>query len=452
MKTYKEITAYLDSFINYEKKNFFPYHESLKLERVKSLFDTLNIAYEKLKVIHIAGTKGKGSVATFCAYMLAASGKRVGLFTSPHLFDFRERIKIVKSSRCKVKSFMISKKDVVRILKEIKPGIEKFKKTSKFGEPTFFEVFTAIALEYFLEKKVDVAVLETGLGGRLDATNVVTPLVSVITHIDYDHTDKLGKRLNQIAYEKAGIIKKGVPVISDYQRMIVSDVFKKQCYKLKVPLFVYGKDFVAERIRLNSNHTAFDFQSPIQNVKGAKIFLKGKYQIHNASLAMAAVSFLKKDAAIKEGLSQAFLEGRFEIAKRNPLIILDIAHNPVSFLALKDNLATYFPSKKVILIFAASKDKDIKGMLKNFPFSYLILTCFNNPRSMEPFQMQRQAKAKSAFVAPDIKGALAIAKSLYTKDSLILVSGSLFLVAEAKKILRLLSKNILFACSHPSHC
>ncbi|UCG35846.1 MAG: bifunctional folylpolyglutamate synthase/dihydrofolate synthase [Candidatus Omnitrophota bacterium] len=436
MKTYKEVTTYLDSFINYEKKPFFPYHKSLKLERVRSLFNALDIAYGKLKVIHIAGTKGKGSAATFCAYMLAASGIKVGLFTSPHLFDFRERIVVFKKRREQVLHFKISKKDVAKILRKLKPAIDKFKKTIKFEEPTFFEVFTAIALEYFLEKKVDVVVLETGLGGRLDATNVVNPLISIITHIDYDHTDKLGKRLSQIAYEKAGIIKKGIPVISDSQRKAALGVLREQCNKMEAPLFIYGKDFSAKHIRLKNNYTAFDFQFSIQKVRNAKVYLKGKYQVQNAALAVAAISFIKENSAIRDGLAQTHLEGRFEIAKRNPLIILDIAHNPVAFSVLKDNLKTYFPSKKVILIFAASKDKDIEGMLKNLPFSHLILTRFNNPRSMEPFQIQRQTKIRDAFIAPDIKGALAIAESLYNKDSLILVSGSLYLVAEAKKLLQ----------------
>ena len=214
MKTYIQAKHYLDSFINYEKKSFFPYKKSLKLKRVEVLLKGLGTPYQKLRCLHIAGTKGKGSTAHFCATLLAYCGFKVGLYTSPHFFDFRERISVLNVKGGNLRNKIIPKKEVARILGKFTPYLKRVKPDKKSDALSFFEVYTAVAFEYFWEKRLDFVVLETGLGGRLDATNVVTPLVSIITHIGYDHMDKLGNTLQKIAYEKAGIIKPGIPVIS----------------------------------------------------------------------------------------------------------------------------------------------------------------------------------------------------------------------------------------------
>jgi dihydrofolate synthase/folylpolyglutamate synthase len=448
VKDFADAANYLDSFVNYEKKNTYPYQKVLKLKRVKTLLKKLNIPYHKLRVIHIAGTKGKGSTATFCAYILAASGYRIGLYTSPHFFDFRERIAIKspvtshQSPEERIKSVLIAKKDVVRIAKEFKPHLEKLRFSSKLGALSFFEVYTAIAFRYFLEKKVDFVVLETGLGGRLDATNVVTPLVAIITHIGYDHMDKLGKHICQIASEKAGIIKKNIPTVLSLQRNSAACVIKRKCKKNNSELFILGKDFRTQKEFFGSTYTTFDFSSKIINLDGLMIKLKGRHQVENASLAIMAVSLLKSrgifDRKIKfrQALRRAYSAGRFEIISKNPLLILDVAHNPLAFNALAETLKLYFPKRKIILIFAASRDKDIKTMLKKLSFLKIILTTFNNPRAFAPEEIKNICRLKDAFIAKDIKEALSLAKELYQKNSLILVSGSLFLVSEAKKALQ----------------
>ena len=212
--TYTEALAYLNSFINYENKNTYSYRKSFKLERIQDFLELIGNPQEALQCLHIAGTKGKGSVCIFIASILREAGYSVGLYTSPHLMDVRERIRVLrktKDERRKTKDEfegMISKKEITHLVERVKPLIEKYQRVSKYGDLTFFEVYTALAFMYFKEQRVDYAVLETGLGGRLDATNVVDPLVCGITPISYDHMDLLGKSLAKIAKEKAGIIKR----------------------------------------------------------------------------------------------------------------------------------------------------------------------------------------------------------------------------------------------------
>lgn len=442
MSKYKQIRQYLDSFISYEKQADFVYCRALKLERVRNLLRRCGVEYEKLKVIHIAGTKGKGSTATMCADLLASAGYKVGLYTSPHFFDFRERIAI-KSPQSTVHSpqkSLISRKDVARIVRDMKPYLEKRRVSPRWGKLTFFEVYTAVAFKYFADKKVDFAVLETGMGGRLDATNVVTPLVSIITSISYDHTDKLGSRLTDIAYEKAGIIKNKGLVVCSSQRKSVGKVIGKRCKELNAGLFTFGRDFTVQNITQKLGGTRFDFKFGGFIRKNIRIILKGKCQIENAALALAAVKLLKDNKSIDKnvdfsnGLSRTFIAGRFEIIRASPLVIVDIAHNPAAFFVLRDNLNCYFPGREIILIFAASRDKDIRGMLKIIKYKHIILTKFNSPRCACPQDIKNEFRLAAADVAPDAGQAFKIARALYNNNSLILISGSFFLAAEAKKI------------------
>jgi len=441
VSNFEDAKNYLNTFINYEKKTNYPYVKTFKLKRIERLLKSLNIDYAKLKSIHIAGTKGKGSTACFCANLLANAGCRTGLYTSPHFFDFRERIQIL-DQRPKIRSNLISKEDVVRLIKEMQPKLEKLRFSRELGALSFFEVYTAIAFKYFLEKNVDFVVLETGLGGRLDATNVITPLVSVITHIGYDHMDKLGGTLPEIAQEKAGIIKKNVDVISAHQVPSVYKVISKRARRMRSKLFVFRKAFKSTNEHLNNRHTRFDFTFGKKRLKDLKIFLKGRYQIENASLALASVLLLKEKGQItgnlnfKDALSNSFLEGRFEVLKKKPLIVSDVAHNEPSFSVLFDNLKLYYPSKQVILIFAASNDKDVKNMLKKIKYKHLILTHFNNPRSFAPEDLKKICGIKKVYMAENINKALETGERLYNRNSLILISGSLFLVSEAKALLQ----------------
>ena len=441
LNNYRQAKDFLESFVNYEHVSFFPYLRRTKLRRMQMLLEHLHIPLETLKAVHIAGTKGKGSTANLVSCLLASAGFRVGLYTSPHLFDLRERIQTVVSHKSQVAGRLIPRQDFLQIINEIRPKLKKLKLPKDLGMVSFFEVYTAVAFKYFIKRRVDLAVLETGLGGKLDATNVIQPEVCIITHISYEHTYILGRRLEDIACQKAGIVKKGVPVVCSCQRPAVVKVIKRVCRKKNAPFILLGRDFCIENIRLKNEYTFFDFRFKNYRFKDLKIQLKGKYQAENAACAMAAVVLMSPEINeekldnFKRGLGQCNLEGRFEIVSRKPLIVVDIAHNISSFSVLSDNLKFYFPAKRIILIFACSKDKNVRRMLPVIPYSQLIITSFDNPRSFSPQELKRVCNTKGAYLADSVRGAFELAKGLYTKESIIVVSGSLFLVSEAKRYL-----------------
>jgi len=437
MLTFQQCEKYLEGFVNLERAALSDYGRSLRLARVKRLFGALKIDHRRLKVIHIAGTKGKGSTAAFCANILAASRYRVGLYTSPHLFDARERIRILRPETAdrRPETGMIPEKDLVRIVEGFRPVLEKLRK-KKDEVPTFFEVHTAIVLQYFIRQKVDYAVLETGLGGRLDATNLVKPLVSVITRIGFDHMDKLGNSLAKIAHEKAGIIKKNTPVVCSAQGPQARAVIAGQAKKLKSPLKVMGRDFGISRLRFTTHGSDFDFFFGGRRLKDLKINLRGSCQAENAALALAAVMIIDKNAAFKNGLGLTELAGRFQTLKQRPLTIVDVAHNSCSFAAMQDSLRRYYPGKKIILIFGACKDKDIPAMLLNFPYRRLILCGFEHPRAFDAVAAKERLRLTDALIASDLKRAYRIAQDLYDKNSLILIAGSFLLAAEAMREVR----------------
>ncbi len=440
ISSYKEAISYLDSFINYEKK-IPPYPRVWKLERVEALLRILNINYQNLKVIHIAGTKGKGSTAIFLSYVLASLGYKTGVFVSPHLDSYRERISTVyiSPSKKRVVYKNIPASRFTSIMNCFFPALEKWSQ-ARWGKITFFEILTALSMKYFLDKNMDFVILECGLGGRLDATNVIErPLLSIITHIGYDHTHILGNSLKKIAQEKSGIIKKDSLVITARQKPSVLSVIEKNCKEKKVPFYILGKDFFCEKIRLRKSHTLFDLRTKDMLIKNLKIVLKGEHQVENASLAVVSSLLLVKDrekfsiSKIKQGLKNASVPGRFE-AKGN--LILDIAHNLSSLLALKKSLNVYFPRYKIITVFALSKDKDaakILGVVDSFSHK-VIFTTTSNPRSQDP-QYLRRILGRGE-VEPDIKKALKKAFGMHEDNCKILITGSTFLVSQARKIIR----------------
>ena len=243
--SYPEVISYLESFINYEKIPSYPYKESLKLERISGFLEIIGNPQLTLKYLHIAGTKGKGSTCAFLTYILRQAGYKAGLYTSPHLSDFRERIRILVPGPNKASDFegMVSKERLASIAERLKPAIDSYNKNSAYGPLTFFEVYTAIALVYFEEQNVDFAVLETGLGGRLDATNVVNSLICAITPISYEHADKLGSTLREIAAEKAGIIKsKSSIIVTALQEEEAMRVIEDKCRETGSKLLKIGED------------------------------------------------------------------------------------------------------------------------------------------------------------------------------------------------------------------
>lgn len=423
--TYLQTLRYLNSFINYEKITAWPYKESLKLERFRDFLSAIANPQDQLKCIHAAGTKGKGSTCAFIAYILREAGFRAGLYTSPHLSDFRERIRILTpSSQFPTPNYefegMISRKDLAGLTERLKPHIERYNRKSEYGPLSFFEVYTALGFVYFKEKKVDFAVIETGLGGRLDATNVVNPLVAVITPISYEHTQKLGSTLGEIALEKAGIIKGGY-VISAPQQEEAIKVIRQRCRKTGAKLYETGKAQPDLKIRL-----------------------LGRHQLINAAAAISAVKALRhyniqiSPDIIKRGLQNTLWPGRCEIVSKNPWIVLDGAQNIASAEALKKTIKEEFRCHKLILVFGISKDKDIKGVstvLKELA-DCIILTKADNPRAALPQEMKIYFTGKELYLTQNVTAALKLAKLKAAVRDLILVTGSLFVVGEARKWIR----------------
>lgn len=459
--TYQKAITYLNNFVNYEKKDFYSYQESFGLERVKEFLRLLGNPQDDLKCLHIAGTKGKGSVCVFAANILRAAGYRVGLYTSPHLVDVRERIRILRRSQKsppkagpptveKVKSQndfegMIGRRELAALVERIRSEIGKYNRVYKDEALTFFEVFTALAFLYFKEKKVDYAVLETGLGGRLDATNVVYPLVCGITPISYDHTQYLGNTLKQIAGEKAGIIKerqstrapeRQMAVISALQEKEAREVIRKRCVQKKARLYEIGRDIAWQESGLGYRSPTFDLQGIKQGYNNLKIRLLGKHQLANAALAVGMVEALGdhkiKPAHIRQGLKDARWPGRLEVVSWNPFVVLDGAQNAASARALKEAIKDNFCYQKLVLVLGMSRDKDIPGVCRQFSdfCDRVIMTKAENPRAADPRKLAAYFHGKEVVITDSLKKALSQAKAVAKKGDLILVTGSLFVVGE----------------------
>jgi len=440
MNSYKQAEEYLGSLINYEKLESFSYRNSFKLKRVERLFKTLNADVSKLKAVHIAGTKGKGSTANFMASVLAFSGYKTGLYTSPHFDSFRERIVLALPSKKKLKYKLIPKRGLAGLVSDLKEAVKKLS-SDVSGKVSFFEAYTAIAFKYFLKEKTDFSVVECGLGGRLDATNLLSPEVSLITRIGFDHTLQLGRRLTEIASEKAGIIKRHTPVVVSLNSKKVLDVLVRKAKLLNAPLFFYGRDFTVEKVRLYSNLTSFDLRSSLGVLRGLTIKMKGKTQVENAALSAFSFLVLKKKYPISgegiyKGLENMKIPGRFEVKKfRGRDIVLDIAHNPSSFKSLSDNLKEYFSGEKIVLVFGCSKRKDYRKMLRYFPAEKIIFTRSSNPRALSPEEINKTVKIRSAKVTESISDALNSVLRFPDRNSVIVVSGSVFLVAEVRRMI-----------------
>lgn len=441
--TYPEVIRYLNSFINYEKDTGYSYKTALGLARIRGFLSIIGDPQNSLRAIHIAGSKGKGSTSAFCAYTLREAGFRVGLYTSPHLHDFRERIRIlepfISKTRRLVRDFegMISPGELSRIVSELKPAINKYNRASRYGPLSFFEVYTAVAFLYFKKEKTDLVVLETGLGGRLDATNVVRPLACAITSISYEHTQKLGQTLSKIAAEKAGIIKKcGSAVISAPQKKEVRRVLRSKCRKTLSRLYELGKDITYRRIK-----SKFSVKGIFGEYPNLKIKLLGKHQLINASVAVGVIEALRPYNIVididtlRRGLYNTIWPGRCEVIKKNPLIVLDGAQNLASANVLRSAITDNFKYKKLILVLGISQDKDIAGICKVLqPLAdEIILTCASTPRASRPEKLSGYFK-KKIYLTRNVKEARLLAAKISRSGDLILVTGSLFVVGEFRNV------------------
>ncbi len=470
---YPEAIAYLNSFANYEKNTNYSYRQTLKIARIQNFLSVLGNPQKNLRVIHIAGTKGKGSTCAFVAYILREAGYSVGLYTSPHLNDFRERIRILTLKRHPeahslrsvqappkdqgVRFFApepalsesegelrmtvdfegrISKQDLSCLVKELKPAINKYNHQSKYGPLSFFEVYTAMAFLYFKQKKTDFVVLETGLGGRLDATNTADSLVCGITPISLEHVQKLGKTLAKISAEKSGIIKKfGAIVISAAQNKNARQVISNRCKKFKADFLQVGR-----QIKYFKDKFGFKIKGLFNTYKNLRIKLIGQHQMANASLAVGIIEALNfygfniSAQAIRRGLGSTIWPGRVEVIGKDPLVVLDGAQNLASAQVLKNTIRENFKYQKLILVLGISGDKNLAGICKTLePLAdEIILTAAATHRATDPRKLATYFKRK-LYLTKSVKEAKLLAKKLAEKKDLILVTGSLFVVGEFRK-------------------
>lgn len=434
---YNKAVRFLNSLTDFERLRIVRYtSQNFDLDRMRNLLKRLGNPHEQFKSIHIAGTKGKGSTCAMIASMLQACGFKVALYTSPHLIDLRERIR--------VNGEMISQADFARLVKLTEPAVAKTKPM-----PTYFDVLTAVAFQYFAEQKVDFAVVETGLGGRLDSTNVLKPEVTAITSISKDHVAQLGHTLEKIAEEKAGIFKPGVPAVTVMQEPGVEAVFKRVAEKVGAPLDIAGKtiefSYRFESTRPLGPHNRICLTTSSSKFEHLAVPLMGEHQAVNCGLALSVIDKLKakgyaiSDAQVVEGLAKTSVPGRMEMVSGKPRVIVDCAHNAASIDAAMRAIGQHVPYDSLIVIFGCCADKDVPGMLEKISAGAdkVIFTRVDNIRSANPDELAAQYTelyGKMAQVAHTLPEAMAIAQRAVTKEDLICITGSFYLVGEAKKM------------------
>ncbi len=395
------------------------------LDNIKWILSVIGNPHEFLKTVHIGGTNGKGSVAAMLSHILKAAGYKVGKYTSPHLISFTERITINEEK--------ITDAEVSDLVDSIRQSLDAVDPKRTF---TFFDFTTALAFEYFRKNNVDVALIEVGLGGRLDSTNVLNPLISVITNVALDHMNYLGEDILRIAREKAGIIKKGVPVVTgakDLPARIIEETAKMN----DCSVYIMGRDFSYERKETQT----MSYSGLSIKLNDVFVNLKGDHQLGNAAIALCTAELLSMlgfgmdQREVYAGLSQVTWPGRLQITKEKPTIILDGAHNVDGIRTLVNFLKKQFPDRKRLLIFGVMKDKEYEKMLEELLPSVdeVIFTSSTNERALLPESMKKFAP--KAVIANDAARALKKVKSMSEENDVIIITGSLYLIGECMAII-----------------
>ena len=427
---YNQALDYLYSFVDYSLKHISELARAeFNLDRMFALMEELGNPHLKFPIIHVAGTKGKGSVAALCASALQAAGYNTGLYTSPHLWDYVERIQINGQP--------LSHDQLIELVEALKPAVAKIPKL------TTFEITTALGLLAFAQNDVSAAVVEVGLGGRLDATNIVMPKVSVITSLSYDHMAVLGNTLAAIAGEKAGIIKEGIPVVSAPQTDEALEVLERVAKEKNCPFILVGEDVKFERVNSSLDGQSLEIStfylpsSTEHHTIEITIPLLGKHQIENAAIAYTALKTSGipiSDEAIQQGFAQVKWPARFEVLRRKPPVVIDSAHNRDSARRLRETLDEYFPSLPVILIFCALEDKDISGMLEELKprLECVVATRADHPRAPSAEWMAEQVQNAGIPVEAvvPVSAALERALELAGNRKLVLSAGSVAFAGE----------------------
>jgi len=430
---YSQAEEYLNSFINYEQIPGVSYAQpGYNLRHVEELLNRMGNPQLAARAIHIAGTKGKGSVAAMIAQVLSSSGYKAGLYTSPHFHTLRERISTDGN--------LISEAEFAAAMAEIKPFIESMRKDATLRQLTYFEVLTALAFAYFKKNRVDFQVLEVGLGGRLDATNVTRPIVCIITPISLDHTQILGNSLEEVAQEKAGIIKPGCWVVLSPQPEEAASVISNVCREKEAKIVQVGRDITWHKIGGDLYSQSLVIEGRRNNYQ-VSIPLSGDFQLENAASAVAALEVLDYMGVaisaddIARGLARVKWPGRFHILQEHPTVLVDGAHNVASINRLVDNIKEYFPHKRIFIVFGTSCDKDIPGILNELVSlsPRAIVTRAAHSRAVSPSTLVAEFSKRG--IEPEIREttteAISRALSVANRTDLICVTGSLFVVAEA---------------------
>lgn len=423
---YDQVIAWLWSRINFERVGVPRGLREVKLDRIRQVLDRLGNPEARLKIVHVAGTKGKGSTCTLIASILQAASYKVGLYTSPHLERFEERI-AVNGAAC-------SPADVVRLVERLRPVAEEVDSLCGGSErgPTFFDIVTAMGFLHFAEQEVDYAVIEVGLGGRLDSTNACTPVVCAITSIGMDHMKQLGNTLVAIASEKSGIIKPGIPVVSGVTGRGPQSV-----------IAVKADEVGARLIQLGSQ------EAPHPALRDLALTLRGNHQRSNATVALAVIDQLRDqgatitEQALRTGLTTAKIPARIELIPGEPAVIIDAAHNDTSAAALAATLAADFFNSERTLILAISRDKDAGAVVEALrgSFERFIITNFvNNPRALAAAELAEivahvGVPRERIHTAPDPTSAWRLAQEITPSDGMIVVTGSFFLAAELRPLI-----------------
>lgn len=425
---YQESLGYLDSLGKFGIQ--------LGMERIEGLLRELGNPEQKIKTIHVTGTNGKGSVSSMITNIILAAGLKAGKFTSPHLVKYNERININGQD--------ISDADFATVITAVKTAADSIVKKGVCDQPTQFEVLTAAAFLHFYLQKVDYAVIEVGLGGLWDSTNVITPVVSVITNVSLDHTDRCGDSVARIAMQKAGIIKEKVPVVTAAEgEEALGPIVTMAMFK-EAPVYLYGKAFHGTEVTSSMAGQTFTLHAGDFYHSDYEIKLPGEHQIKNTSVAIVAAKIVsKQDSRINEialhmGVANTLWPGRLELISQNPAVILDGAHNPDGALALRKALDKYYPNQPVQFVFGMMGDKDMQSVIK---------TLITEKDTVHTVMVSNNNRAATAEALTELIGSNAVAESdlmtAYGKalqqagnNGIVCVCGSLYLIGEFKSLMQ----------------
>lgn len=431
--TYPQALAWLEGLLNYEQSAL-PYAQ-IKLQRMRALLRRLGDPQDRLRTVLVAGTKGKGSTAAMLVSILHAHGQRVGFYSKPHLWDYRERIRIGDE--------LVPPERLARLVQEMAPAVE-VGASDPWGRPTYFEVSVAVALRYFVEEGVDRAVLEVGIGGRLDATNACDPELSVITPVSYDHTDVLGRTLREIAHEKAGVIRPGRPVVSAPQHPDAEAVLEEACRELGAFRVRVGSD-VRYRVEASDlEGVRLSVQTRAARYPDLRVPLLGRHQATNAAVAVAAAEgWLQGDGhrlepeAVREGLAAVRWPARQEIVGERPWVVVDVAHNPASMRALRQTVEELFGGRRVVLVLGMVRGHEVESTVREIlpAADHVVVTTAHHVRAVPAGELAEVVRATHprVEVVDDCEGAVAEALDRCGVEDVLVVAGSFFVAGPARR-------------------